>query len=85
MSKDFASACAEAAMMPEFVNQYNRVTGNNLVINKSRSPLEAAIDKATGYTGFNEEEVKKFADFFYEFVWSKLPDECFEKEQQNDQ
>ncbi len=74
---NFAEACAEAAVMPEFVKQYNRLTGNNLHFSKPRSPIESMVDSATGYKGFDEEEMRKFADFFYEFVWSRLPDEYF--------
>ena len=76
---DFATACADAAMIPELVDNYNRLTGNNLVFRKPRNDLEAMIDKATGYTGVDESEVKKFAEFFYEYVWSRLPEECFVK------
>lgn len=28
---DFASAVAEAAMIPEFVENYNRITGNQFI------------------------------------------------------
>lgn len=76
---DFASAVAEAAMMPEFVENYNRLTGNNFKLFVARTPFEALIDKASGFKGFDEEEAKKFADFFYEFVWSRLPDEVFKQ------
>lgn len=81
---DFATACADTAMNKEFVAQYNRITGNNLVFSSARTPFEAAIDKATGYVGFSEDEARKFADFFYEFVWSRLPEECFAQEEAND-
>jgi hypothetical protein len=36
------------------------------------------VDNATGYKGFDESEARKFAAFVYEFVWSKLPSDCFE-------
>lgn len=75
---DFATACAEAATIPEFVENYNRLTGNNLKFSAPKNHIEAAIDRATGYNGLDENEVKKFADFFYEFVWSGLPADCFE-------
>lgn len=77
---DFASAVAEAAMIPEFVENYNRITGNNLVFLVPKNPIEAMIDEACGFDGFDKEEVRKFAEFFYECVWSRLPDECFEQE-----
>lgn len=75
---DFAQACAETALIPEFVANYNRLTGNNFQVPHTRSPIEAMVDKACGYNGINEEEATKFANFFYEYVWSRLPDEAFE-------
>lgn len=77
---DFAAGVAEAATTPEFGEQYNRLTGNNFILRAPRNPIEAAIDRACGFKGFEEEEARKFAAFFYEFVWSRLPDECFVKE-----
>lgn len=74
---DFATACAEAAGIPEFVDNYNRLTGNNFKLFVRRTPIEAMIDEATGFKGFDEEEARKFMAFFYEYVWSRLPDECF--------
>jgi hypothetical protein len=74
---DFAAACAEAAQITEFVEQYNRLTGNKFKLFIARTPIEAMVDKASGFKGFDEEEARKFAAFFYEFVWSRLPDGCF--------
>lgn len=76
---DFASGCVEAANIPEFVDNYNRLTGNNFKLFIARTPLETMIDKASGFKGFDEEEACKFAAFFYEYVWSRLPDEAFTK------
>ena len=77
---DFAAACAEAAAIPEFVENYNRLTGNNFKLPRPRSPIEAMVDKACGYHGLDEAEAAKFCEFFYEFVWSRLPDKCFTDE-----
>lgn len=79
---DFATACADTAMIPEFVENYNRLTGRNFqpVPRRARNPIEAMVDKACGFGGIDGEEAKKFADFFYEYVWSRLPDECFTDE-----
>lgn len=76
---DFAAACAEAATIPEFVDSCNRLTGSNFKLPRSRSPIEAMVDKACRYSGLDEAETAKFCEFFYEFVWSRLPDECFTK------
>lgn len=78
---DFAAGVAEAAQIPEFVENYNRLTGNNFKLFIARTPIEAMVDKADGFKGFDEEEALKFAAFFYEYVWSRLPDECFTDEQ----
>ena len=77
---DFTAACAEAAMIPEFVDNYNRITGSNFKLPRPRSPIEEMVDKACGFGGINEEEAMKFAAFFEEYVWSRLPDECFTDE-----
>lgn len=74
----FAAACAEAAMTPEFVDNYNRLYGANLKFNAPKNALEAMIDKQCGYNGLDPDEVRKFAAFFYECVWSRLPDNCFQ-------
>ncbi len=74
---DFSKACAEAAMIPEFVEQYNRLTKSKFGFRQPRNGIEAMIDKACGFKGFDEDEARKFAAFFYEFVWSRLPDNCF--------
>ncbi len=77
---DFSTACAEAANMPEFVDNYNRLTKSNFKLFVTRSPIEMMVDKATGFKGFDEEEALKFATFFYEYVWSRLPEEAFTKQ-----
>lgn len=77
---DFAEGVAEAAMIPEFVANYNRLTGGNFKLFVARTPLEAMIDKASGFKGFDEDEAMKFAAFFYEFVWSRLPEEVFKQQ-----
>ena len=53
---DFATACAEAATIPEFVDNYNRLTKNNFKFFVSRSPIEKMIDNATGFKEFDEED-----------------------------
>lgn len=77
---DFATACADAASIPEFVENYNRLTGNNFKLSIRRTTIERMVDEATGFKGFDESEALKFAAFFFEFVWSRLPDNCFTDE-----
>lgn len=74
---DFITACVEAATMKDFVDNYNRITGSNFSLGENRTVFEKMIDDAAGYSGINKEEAFKFADFFYEYVWSRLPNECF--------
>lgn len=40
----------------------------------------AMIDKACGFEGIDKDEALKFAHFFFEYVWSRLPDDCFVQE-----
>jgi hypothetical protein len=65
----FEVACAEASQVPEFVKQYNRLTNSNFNI-KCVNDIENQMD-----------ELKKFAEFYYKYVWSLLPDDCFVKEE----
>lgn len=77
----FAEACAEAAQIPEFVENFNRLTGNNFRFCPPKNGLEAAIHNATGFQGFDEKEAEKFMRFFHEYVWARLPDEAFFKKE----
>lgn len=72
---DFFCALAEAASIPDFVSNYDRLTGNSFGRVLSAKGLNQMIDQSTG---FSSEETEKFAAFFYEFVWNRLPNECFE-------
>lgn len=76
---DFATACAEAANIPELVKNYNRLFKANFKLFVSRTPIEAMVDKACAFNGIDEEEALKFAAFFYEYVWSRLPEKAFAK------
>jgi hypothetical protein len=84
VKKDFAWAVAEAAQEAEFVNSYNNLTGNNFKLNPPKSVFDQMVDNATGYKGFDESEARKFAAFVYEFVWSRLPSDCFESTENGD-
>lgn len=71
---DFFSALAEAAAIPEFVANYDRLSGNHFGRVLSAKGINRMIDEASG---FSCEETAKFAAFFYECVWSRLPAESF--------
>lgn len=71
---NFPEALAEAAAIPEFVSNYDRLTGNSFGRVLNARGINRMVDEATG---FGAEEKAKFAAFFYECVWSRLPPECF--------
>lgn len=73
---DFFSALAEAASIPELVASYDRLYGAHFCRVINAKGLDRMIDRSTGFAC---EETAKFAEFFYEYVWSRLPDECFKE------
>ena len=61
-------ACLEAAVQhPEFVQEYDRLTGSNLSLRGSGLDLE--IDKASGRRAL---ELKKFTVFVYEVIYLRV-------------
>ena len=69
----FANLVMLCAAEPAFVEQFNRLTGCNLGQSANRSPLDMAIDEATGHSGENEDDMKQFVQFVYEVMWLRLP------------
>jgi hypothetical protein len=59
----------------ELVKEYDRLSGSSLGSVLSAAPMSQMIDDATGRT---KEELDKFAAFVMEFVWLRLPQECFQ-------
>lgn len=63
---------------PEFVEQFNRLTGRNLgdVSLLPKSTLEAMIDEATGHNPYDtpkqHEDMRAFIDFVDEFVFMRI-------------
>lgn len=68
----FVACVAQCAAIPGFVAQYDRLTGSHLADVLSASPLNAAIDDATGH---KSQEFARFAAFVYEIVWTRLAPE----------
>lgn len=75
----FMDCVFTAAAIPELVDNFNRLTGCTLGCSIPKTPLEAIIDRATGYDNKLSDEEKAnivaFIDFVYEFVWCRLPEE----------
>jgi hypothetical protein len=65
----FSEACSECIANEDFVREWNRLTGHKLGV--SRSPLEAAIDKACGYNP-DEKAMPDFVEFVHECIWLPL-------------
>ena len=60
----FEDALRSAAGNRELLEQYDRLTKSNL--SRRGSPIELAVDDATGRT---EKEFAEFARFVFEYVW----------------
>jgi hypothetical protein len=69
----FANLVTYCASVPELVDQFNRLTGCNLGQSAKRTPLERAIDEATGYPGESEADMAAFVAFVHDTVWLRLP------------
>jgi hypothetical protein len=61
--------CAE---FPDLLVEFDRLNGTNLSTFDKRKPIESMIDQATGR---DEESMRKFVDFVYEFIWMRVPRE----------
>ncbi len=68
---DCVSYCAE---LPEFVQQFNRLTGCRLGQRGPTTPIDALIDEATGYAldlrKKEKAETEMFRKFVYDCVWT---------------
>lgn len=64
---DFEQVLYHCAGDKDLVAQFDRLTGSNLSL--KGSPLDVAIDKASGRTNA---ELASFIAFVFEFVWLPL-------------
>ncbi len=75
----FLICLMEAINNPDFVAQFNRLQGRRLGMRHATNPMDAAIDKATGYDQeierMNDEDMVAFADCVRDTIWSRLPPE----------
>lgn len=56
---------------PQFVSEFDRLFGTSLSRVPARSPIEIAVDQATGFEPLSQ-DLKKFVAFVYETVWKRL-------------
>ena len=68
----FADCVKMCAADAQFVAHVERLTGEKFGILHHRSPIEFAVDQATGR---DEADVRKFCILVDEIVWSRLPKE----------
>jgi hypothetical protein len=69
----FEKCVTECLTNLEFVKEFDRLMGTSLG-GKPRSPLIAAIDKATGFDELKlREDYELFIAFVYEVMWERLP------------
>lgn len=64
----FVTCVLEAAGTPELVKQFDRLYGYN--VSRRGSPLDLAIDEATG---FAEAGMIEFLNFVWEYVFLRVP------------
>lgn len=64
---DFEQVLQHCAGNKDLVTQFDRLTGSNLSL--KGSPIDVAIDKASGRTNA---ELASFIAFVFEFVWLPL-------------
>lgn len=74
---DYKDALLEALNNKELVSNYDRLTGASLgecIKSIKQGGINYAIDLSTGRI---KDEIQKFDNFFFEYVWSRLPKEAF--------
>lgn len=77
--KSFSDVVVECFDCKEFVANWERLTGMRLSDwRPPRNGIEALIDKATGANPtLNEDAAHAFVGFVWDYVWTRLPAECF--------
>lgn len=67
----FAECLLECAGNTELLKQFDRLHGSNL--SNDAAPINTMIDKSTGLYDLH---LADFANFVYDVVWRRLPDEA---------
>lgn len=69
----FIVCLVEAVSMPEFVANFDRLTGCKVSRIGAGTPIEQMVDRATG---FQEEQMRRFAEFVHDSVYLRLTDDA---------
>lgn len=80
-ARDFSWVVAHCLATPEFVSQFNRLTGRNIrVATPAATPLERMVDEACKVPPVTatKDDLDAFFAFVLECVWLRLPDEAFD-------
>jgi len=70
----FQQCVEEAISIREFRENFDRLNEYKTNISLRGSPIELKIDEASGRL---EDSMRQFINFVYEFIYSRLPDNCF--------
>lgn len=68
----FEHCVLECSANADLVAQFNRLTGCTLGQSLRRSPLDVAIDDATGFSGESAADMDAFIAFVWNCVWLPL-------------
>jgi hypothetical protein len=71
---DFIDLAIRCSHQTELVREYDRLSGAAFGSVIKATGLNAAIDEASGRT---KDEWMKWMAFVFEFIWIRLPPECF--------
>lgn len=71
----FPECVTYCAGVPELVQNFDRLRGTHLAQINHRAPLDIMVDNAI--PDRYDEDCRKFIDFVWEMVWTRLPDEAF--------
>jgi hypothetical protein len=69
----FSKCLMEAAAIPEFVENFDRLTGCQVGRIGTGPAIVDMIDQATG---FRDEQLRQFAEFVHDSVYMRLPNEA---------
>ena len=67
MGLTFYDCLMECVGTPELIEQFDRLNGTNLLL--KGSPFALKIDEVTGR---QKDDLRKFIDFCWEYIWSRL-------------